>query len=90
MLPIFAAPHQIDVMALWVGGPVADGGRPVYWFAHEIVQEWPNCYEWFLLCVTYARRSLERTRTTSAHTQSDHAHDEPVGGDELSRAGPPG
>lgn len=58
LVPIHASPYDTDVMALWLGGPVTEGGHPVLYFSGEIVDRWPNIYEWWLGMLVLQERSL--------------------------------
>ncbi|GIG41206.1 hypothetical protein [Cellulomonas phragmiteti] len=58
LYPVFVAPHQHDVMALRLDGPLTDGGHEVLWFANELVDRWPNVREWWLGCTEIARHTL--------------------------------
>ncbi|MGN8245780.1 SMI1/KNR4 family protein [Cellulomonas soli] len=59
LVPIHASPYDTDVMALWMGGPVTDGGHPVVYFYGEPIDQWPNLYEWWLRMLILQECSLE-------------------------------
>ncbi|MFT4288795.1 hypothetical protein [Nocardioides sp.] len=49
--PIFVSEYQADVIVVRRGGTTTDGGHEVVWLVHEVVDRWPNAYE-FVLAVT--------------------------------------
>jgi len=58
LMPLHASPYDSDVMALWLGGPVTEGGHPVLYYSGGIVDRWPNVYEWWLGMLRLQERSL--------------------------------
>ncbi|GIG36256.1 SMI1/KNR4 family protein [Cellulomonas pakistanensis] len=58
LVPIHASPYDSDVVAVWLGGPVTEGGHPVLYFAGEVIDRWPNVYEWWLRMLVLQERSL--------------------------------
>lgn len=68
LYPVFVAPHQPDVMAIRLDGPLTDGGHEVLWFADDLVDRWPNVREWWRGCTEIARHTLAYvTRQGSTH-----------------------
>jgi hypothetical protein len=59
LYPIFVAPHQQDVMALRLDGPVTDVGHEVLWFANELVDRWPDVSRWWVAGIEIARQTLD-------------------------------
>lgn len=58
LVPVHASPHDSDVMALWLGGPVTDGGHPVVSFSGEVVDTWPHLQQWWLRMLDLQELSL--------------------------------
>jgi hypothetical protein len=58
LVPLHASSHDIDVMALWLGGPTTDGGHPVLWFAGELVGRWPDVRAWWRQMLVVQGQSL--------------------------------
>jgi len=55
---VHACEHDTDVTAVWMGGPLTDGGHPVYWIGGDIIDTYPNIYQWWLSMAEYAKRSV--------------------------------
>lgn len=70
LVPVHASPYDTDVMALWIGGPVTEGGHPVVSFAGEIIDRWPNVYEWWLGMLLLQERSLAHVLKLTGQTPS--------------------
>jgi hypothetical protein len=75
LVPIHASPFDTDVMTLWLGGPVTDGGHPVLLFAGAIVDRWPTLQAWWSRMLELQALSLRHVldltgRTTSRPTRS--------------------
>lgn len=60
LMPFVVSPHDSDVFVIWTHGPTTEGGHPVLWIANELVDQWPNVYEWLLGMTELARRSRDR------------------------------
>lgn len=63
LYPIFVAPHQPDIFAVRLDGPVTDGGHEVLWFANELIDRWANAHEWWLGAIRIAQQTLESVRS---------------------------
>lgn len=48
-----------DVFVIWRGGPVVEHGHPVYWLGGEVVDQWPNVFEFCLATVRLNEVSIE-------------------------------
>ncbi|TFH71749.1 SMI1/KNR4 family protein [Cellulomonas sp. HD19AZ1] len=59
LYPIFVAPHQQDVMALRLDGPMTEVGHEVLWFANELVDRWPDVSQWWFGGIEIARQTLD-------------------------------
>ena len=58
LIAVFVSVYQIDVMALWMGGPLTDGAHPVQWFGGEILDTCPNVHGWWLAMTSLAKRRV--------------------------------
>lgn len=59
LYPVHVGDEEIVVVDL--AGPVTDGGHPVHWLGHdELIQSWPNLYEYWLSALTYLQRTVDR------------------------------
>lgn len=58
LVPVHASAHDIDVIAVWLGGPTTDGGHPVVWFAGEVAGQWPDLRAWWRRMLVLQGRSL--------------------------------
>ena len=70
LIPVHASPYDTDVMALWTEGPVTEGGHPILYFSGEIVDRWPNVYEWWLGMLLLQERSLAHVLKLIGQTPS--------------------
>lgn len=66
LVPVHASPHDTDVMAIWVAGPLTEDGHPVLWFAGEIVGRWPTVRDWWRGMLVLQERSLAHVLALTA------------------------
>ena len=57
---IAASIHCDDLFAIDRAGPETDGGHPVYWLAHEVVDRFDNFIEYFQSANAYLRRDIDK------------------------------
>jgi hypothetical protein len=53
---------ETDLFVIDTSGPLSDDGRPVFWLAGELLDSWPNVYEFWLAGFTMLDRLTERQR----------------------------
>ena len=58
LYPFCVSPYQNDVFVIDRMSPLSFQGHKVIWLANEVIQEWPNMYQWLLSINEYASRSL--------------------------------
>lgn len=58
LVPVHVSSHDIDVIAVWLGGPQTDDGHPVVWFAGEVAGQWPDLRSWWRRMLVLQERSL--------------------------------
>lgn len=49
-----------DVFVIDRSGPLTDGGHPVVWLGDELIDQWPNAYEYWLAGLTMLARLRAR------------------------------
>lgn len=70
LVPVHASSHDIDVIAVWLGGPQTDGGFPVIWFAGEVAGQWPDLRTWWRRMLVLQERSLARVLVPTGRAPS--------------------